>query len=139
MKLEHAAQEPRPAGRARTPALQATAPATLTPGEPFTWDPRPLLVSLLEQRDRAPLSELAYLVHAAVAAAAVAGAERMRETTGHGAVALSGGVFQNGLLRRLVVLQLRERGFAVYLNRAVPPGDGGLALGQAYALPAGGE
>jgi hydrogenase maturation protein HypF len=131
MKLEHAAWDPQPS-RDVVEAL-----ATLTQAAPFTWDPRPLLRHLLTERDRGPIPRLAYLVHATVAAAAVAGATRMREATGHGAVALSGGVFQNALLRRLVVTQLRERDFAVYLNRAVPPGDGGLALGQAYAAPAG--
>ena len=45
-------------------------------------------------------------------------------------VALSGGVFQNTLLLRLVVQALRDRGFAVITHRLVPPNDGGIALGQ---------
>jgi hydrogenase maturation protein HypF len=45
-------------------------------------------------------------------------------------VALSGGVFQNTLLLRLVVQGLRDRGFAVITHRLVPPNDGGIALGQ---------
>ena len=36
-------------------------------------------------------------------------------------VALSGGVFQNTLLLRLVVHALRDRGFAVITHRLVPP------------------
>jgi hydrogenase maturation protein HypF len=45
-------------------------------------------------------------------------------------VVLTGGCFQNALLAELVVTEL-ERDFPVYLHGDVPPGDGGLALGQA--------
>ena len=47
-------------------------------------------------------------------------------------VALSGGVFQNALLLEMTAERLKAAGFSVYANEAVPPNDGGLALGQAY-------
>ena len=47
-------------------------------------------------------------------------------------VALSGGCFQNGLLFDRVRTRLLEAGFAVYTHRTVPPGDGGIALGQLF-------
>ncbi len=46
------------------------------------------------------------------------------------AVVLSGGVFQNALLTTLTVAALEREGFRVYRHRRVPPGDGGLSLGQ---------
>ncbi|MCR4399870.1 MAG: hypothetical protein NUV35_03165 [Syntrophomonadaceae bacterium] len=44
---------------------------------------------------------------------------------------LSGGVFHNQILLVELVQELERRGFAVYHHRQVPPGDGGIALGQA--------
>lgn len=56
--------------------------------------------------------------------------QRIREISGLSQVALSGGVFQNRLLLEEVVNELQANGFHVYLNRRVPPNDGGLSLGQ---------
>jgi hydrogenase maturation protein HypF len=54
-----------------------------------------------------------------------------REETGIGSVGLTGGVFQNVLLTRLIRNLLEEDGFQVFTHRQVPPNDAGLALGQA--------
>jgi hydrogenase maturation protein HypF len=55
----------------------------------------------------------------------------------HGAlpVVLTGGCFQNALLAERVAGELASS-FTVYLHRQVPPGDGGLALGQAMVANA---
>jgi len=65
----------------------------------------------------------------------------LRKRTGIGTVALSGGVFQNGLLLADVLRLLKEEGFHTLINREVPPNDGGISLGQAYIgqLSFGGE
>ncbi len=47
-------------------------------------------------------------------------------------VVLSGGCFQNKILTETLSRHLREAGFEVYYHTAVPPNDGGIALGQAY-------
>jgi hydrogenase maturation protein HypF len=49
------------------------------------------------------------------------------------AVALSGGCFQNRALTERAVRRLREEGFRPYWHRRVPPGDGGIAVGQILA------
>lgn len=49
-------------------------------------------------------------------------------------IVLSGGTFCNRILLHLCMEGLRESGFQVYTNEKVPCGDGGLALGQAYAI-----
>jgi hydrogenase maturation protein HypF len=56
---------------------------------------------------------------------------RIRDNRGLATVALSGGVFANAFLVERLVPILEKDGFEVLLNAEVPPGDGGVCLGQA--------
>jgi hydrogenase maturation protein HypF len=78
-----------------------------------------------------PPARIAARFHATLAALATEVCERIRRRTGLGAVALSGGVFQNARLLPAAEALLARGGFRVYTHRHVPPNDGGLALGQA--------
>jgi hydrogenase maturation protein HypF len=69
--------------------------------------------------------------HLAVARLVAGTALRLGEQTGIDRVALSGGVFQNVLLVRLVRAELSRLHLRALVHRVVPPNDGGLALGQA--------
>jgi hydrogenase maturation protein HypF len=80
---------------------------------------------------RRPAAEISSRFHRSVAELVVAGCERIRDAGANGAVALSGGTFQNVLLLEQAVELLEQKGFAVYVHRRVPTNDGGLALGQA--------
>ena len=57
-------------------------------------------------------------------------AEQLREKTGIGSVALSGGCFQNRILLEGLTGELEENGFEVFYHRNLPPGDGSLSFGQ---------
>ncbi len=118
------------------PSLSGQEALELLPfGEGFCVDARPLLARLLALRGEQPAGQLALLFHQAVALAGLEGARRMRRLTGVGDLALSGGVFQNLLLRELLVPLLHREGFRVFLNHEAPPGDGGISVGQAWYLP----
>ena len=69
--------------------------------------------------------------HNGLAAATVAACPAVREETGLGTVALSGGVFQNMLLLERTVADLEAGGFRVLTHSRVPPNDAGISLGQA--------
>ena len=47
-------------------------------------------------------------------------------------IVLSGGTFLNRILLEYTISQLEEAGFRVYIPQMLPPGDGGICLGQAY-------
>jgi len=95
-------------------------------------DPSPVLRGLdADLRRGAATGAMAAGFHAAVARLVADVAVLQRARTGIDVVALSGGVFQNVLLLGLARRDLEERDFEVLTHRAVPPNDGGLALGQA--------
>ena len=49
-------------------------------------------------------------------------------------VVLSGGTFLNRLLTEKVITELEEKHFKVYIAEQLPPGDGGICLGQIFLM-----
>jgi hydrogenase maturation protein HypF len=118
MWLEHLAASARAAERA--------SPAYELPFRDGELDHRPLLRAIVEDRVRGrETGAIAHAFHAAVAASIVHAHATLAPDR---PLVASGGVFQN---RLLVELLARELGESLWLNRLVPPNDGGLALGQA--------
>jgi hydrogenase maturation protein HypF len=103
---------------------------------PLELDLRPAIRTLAgELMSGAPCGVVSARFHNTLAAATVALIEAAARRAGHLPVVLTGGVFQNALLVERVV---RDAGAGVRLLRhaSVPPGDGGLALGQAVIASA---
>ncbi|WP_037604225.1 carbamoyltransferase HypF [Streptacidiphilus rugosus] len=102
------------------------------PGDaPLRVDAAPVLRAVVADLGAGvPVRLVAARFHAGLADAVREVCGRLRESTGVGTVALSGGVFANTLLLTAALAGLREDGFAVLRHRLVPPNDGGLALGQ---------
>jgi hydrogenase maturation protein HypF len=91
-------------------------------------DWRPALRAAVAER-RSP-GLVAARLHATLVAMIVAVAERQRAEV----VALAGGCFANALLLAGATAALGARGIEVLSPRRLPPGDGGLALGQAWVV-----
>ena len=79
----------------------------------------------------ASANEAAYRFHVNLAAGFAAMAAKCAALHGIGQVALTGGVFNNSLLRGLLVRELEHKGLKALTHNATPPGDGCIALGQA--------
>ncbi len=89
------------------------------------WEP--MVRELLADRQAGvPLGQISSRFHATLAEMAATEARRW----GGRQVVLTGGCFQNSVLTRLVRRRLAEDGFEVFTHQEVPPGDGGIALGQ---------
>jgi hydrogenase maturation protein HypF len=106
-------------------------PYQLTTGEPFQIQLHEMIVAIIaDLQRRVAIDQIAGRFHQALAQALVAGCLAVRQQTSLNSVALSGGVFQNRLLLELLMAQLQQYGFRTYINRRVPPNDGGLSFGQ---------
>jgi hydrogenase maturation protein HypF len=100
------------------------------PGPFYRLDWRPWLAETRRLwHDDTPTSVLAARFHNTLAR----GCLEVARAVGCGTVALTGGCFQNRRLSERVERLLAQGGFCVLTHRRVPPGDGGLAVGQIWA------
>ncbi|GIH04855.1 carbamoyltransferase [Rhizocola hellebori] len=99
---------------------------------PFQIRGADLVAAVLADLERnVPAADIAMRFHRGLALSIADGCQLIRETSGLGTVALSGGVFQNVLLLELAVAHLERRGFKVLTHRRIPANDGGISIGQA--------
>lgn len=104
-------------------------------GNPLRVDWGPLMTALLaDGRNGISVGRRAGRFHNTLIEIMVALANRAGEKR----VVLSGGCFQNRRLLTGAVRRLSKEGFEVLYHRHVPTNDGGLALGQAAVVRAGG-
>jgi hydrogenase maturation protein HypF len=87
-----------------------------------------VLAILADRAAGRSLPEMSGRFHRALAEMAVAIAQRANLSR----IVLSGGCFQNSLLLRLTRGRLTAEGFEVFVPENLPPGDGGISLGQAF-------
>ncbi len=89
----------------------------------------PLMEYLL---DKDPISGANYF-HGTLAAGLVDWTARAAQERGIKTIVCGGGCFFNKVLVELLSVQFKAKGFKVYFPRQLPPGDGGLSFGQAWA------
>jgi hydrogenase maturation protein HypF len=106
-------------------------------GEPAMLNVAPLITAIVEDILRGkPAARIARRFHLSIAEMLAEACVEVSKQTGLNIVALSGGVFQNRLLLEQLMKNLKERAFQVYINRRVPPNDGGISLGQLVVVAA---
>ena len=105
--------------------------STPADGSPIL-DSQPLFEALLSGIEAgAPVDRLALDFHIAIARASARIASEICAREGIDTVVLSGGVFMNRLLLRLLTRELKDAGLTVLVPHTVPVDDGCIAYGQA--------
>jgi hydrogenase maturation protein HypF len=101
-------------------------------GEPIIIDFRPAIAAIVADlfRNRG-IGKISACFHNTLSAAIAEVCVRIGKMDGLNRICLSGGSFQNLYLLGRTVVELRRRGFGVFLHTQVPSNDGGLSLGQA--------
>jgi hydrogenase maturation protein HypF len=103
---------------------------------PWTIDLRPMVRDVVRELVAGVhVTTISARFHNTLAAATAAAVRFAARERGHLPVVLTGGCFQNRRLSESLLARLGAQ-FAVYLHRRVPPGDGGIALGQAVVAAA---
>lgn len=104
--------------------------------QPLEIDLRPMVRAVVDDLilGRTP-AVISAKFHNTLAAAVAEVVRFSRAACGALPVVLTGGCFQNALLAERIV-EVLAGGLRVYMHREVPPGDGGLALGQALVADA---
>ncbi len=77
------------------------------------------------------LAEIGGKFHRTVARMVGEMSHLISEKTGLKGVALTGGCFQNRLLLKMAVEELRKHGLRPLLHQNIPTNDGGISVGQA--------
>jgi hydrogenase maturation protein HypF len=99
--------------------------------KPALLDVAPLIRAIVSDIQQGiPIPQIAARFHLSIAELLAQACFVVRQQTGLKIVALSGGVFQNRILLEHLIARLETMAFQVYINRRVPPNDGGISLGQ---------
>jgi hydrogenase maturation protein HypF len=95
-------------------------------------DFKPMIQEIVkDKRAGVPAEAIAKKFHNTIIEIIISLSEALRRSRGITKVALSGGVFQNGIILEGAFNRLKERGFTPLIHQLVPSNDGGISLGQA--------
>ncbi|KMT22237.1 carbamoyltransferase HypF [Clostridium cylindrosporum] len=101
--------------------------------EPFTIDTTGIIRGILKDMKLSiSYEDIALKLHNTIIGFVAYICIRLRNESSINTVALSGGVFQNGLLLEGIYNSLKNNGFKVLTHRIVPCNDSGISLGQIF-------
>jgi hydrogenase maturation protein HypF len=97
----------------------------------YIIDPTALFKQIIKDvKDKKDKKEIAFKFHCAVSFMVRDVCLRLRKDMRINRVVLSGGVFQNSILRKIILDLLYKDGFEVFCHREIPFSDAGISLGQ---------
>ena len=97
----------------------------------YIIDPRSVIKAIItDAQNGVQKSKISMKFHAGLADLIVKVSKILRKETGINKVCLSGGVFQNMVLRSTSTEKLERNKFQVYNHKNIPPNDGGISAGQ---------
>ncbi len=97
----------------------------------YVIDSKPVIKSIINDiKKRVPRSNISMKFHIGLADLIVEVSKILRKEAGINKVCLSGGVFQNIILREEATKRLKNEEFKVYNHKKLPPNDGGISAGQ---------
>ncbi len=112
--------------------IEQSYPFAIEEAEPMVLDFRLTIEAIVKDvTSERSLGEISACFHNALSSAIVEVCCRIRRSDALNRICLSGGTFQNLYLLDRTVVELRRRGFGVFLHATVPANDGGISLGQA--------
>ncbi len=96
----------------------------------YIFDWRPMILEIIKDKsNHVSVEIIAAKVHISLSKAIT----KIADLAGIKQIVISGGTFQNRYLTDRVHLLLVEKGYHLYMNRQIPPNDGGISTGQIYA------
>jgi hydrogenase maturation protein HypF len=91
-----------------------------------------LLIEIFENRVKYDVKDLAFSAHAYLAKGLATLAIEAAFENGVKAVGFSGGVACNEIMTSMMRKKVEASGLKFFVHEAIPPGDGGLSMGQAF-------
>jgi len=97
----------------------------------YILDPKPVIEAIVKDIESGVTKEIiSAKFHRGLSGMILEVSNLLREETGINIVCLTGGVFQNIVLRKEATAKLQEGKFKVYNHKKIPPNDGGISAGQ---------
>jgi hydrogenase maturation protein HypF len=97
----------------------------------YVINPKPVIESIIKDiKNGITPASISARFHVSLAEMIVRISSLLREKTCINKVCLSGGVFQNMILRKMTTERLERNDFKVYNHKNIPPNDGGISAGQ---------
>ncbi|RLI93791.1 MAG: carbamoyltransferase HypF [Candidatus Altiarchaeales archaeon] len=91
------------------------------------------VINLIESKETIPANIIAREIHRSLAKALAEAAIQVAESVDTHLIGISGGAAVNDLIVSTIENEVRKNGYKLLRHRSVPPGDGGISLGQAFA------